>query len=153
MASDGPTLVGLWFCGQKHLPESCIRNSEENHNLCVFKETRRWLDIYFSGKGPHFLPSINLYTTDFRKSILKMLMTIPFGQTVTYGQIARCIAQKRGIPSMAAQAVGNAVAHNPIAIIIPCHRVVGTHNSLTGYAAGIDKKIELLKLENPAFQL
>lgn len=148
MASDGNALVGLWFDGQLHFPITQLENCKENHNLHIFQETRRWLDMYFSGKTPDFTPEINIYATEFRKRVWEILLTIPYAQTTTYGNIADIIAKERGITSMSAQAVGNAVGHNPISIIIPCHRVLGSNKSLTGYAAGIDKKIFLLHLEN-----
>ena len=112
------------------------------------KDALRWLDIYFSGQKPDFLPKLHLIGTDFQREVWDILLEIPYGQTVTYGEIARKIADKRGLKTMSAQAVGGAVGHNEISIIIPCHRVVGTNGSLTGYAGGIDKKISLLKLEH-----
>ena len=110
-------------------------------------QTIKWLDTYFTGKQPDFTPLINLNTTPFRKAVYDILLTIPYGQTMTYGEIAHFLAEQKGIQRMSAQAVGGAVGHNPISIIIPCHRVVGADGSLTGYAGGLDKKIELLKLE------
>ena len=146
LASDDEALTGLWFDGQKHFPHNLISESTEAE-LPIFKQTVKWLDIYFSEKEPAFTPPISLQTTPFRKAVYDILLTIPYGQTMTYGEIANIIAKQKGIERMSAQAVGGAVGHNPISIIIPCHRVVGTDGSLTGYAGGIDKKIELLKLE------
>ena len=113
----------------------------------IFEQTVRWLDIYFSGREPDFTPTVSMETTPFRKAVWEIMLTIPYGKTMTYGQIAEKIAKQRGIDKMSAQAVGGAVGHNSISIIIPCHRVVGTNGSLTGYAGGIDKKIYLLELE------
>lgn len=116
-------------------------------NLAVFDQTRRWLDLYFSGREPGFTPALNPVGSAFRRAVWEILLKIPYGRTTTYGQIAREIAAARGLAKMSAQAVGGAVGHNEISIIIPCHRVIGAHGSLTGYAGGIDRKIKLLKLE------
>ena len=113
----------------------------------TIKETEKWLDIYFSGKNPEFIPAINPAGTEFQKLVWKMLLEIPYGKTTTYGEIARKIAEIKNVSRMSAQAVGGAVGKNPIAIIIPCHRVVGKNGNMTGYAYGIDKKIALLELE------
>ncbi len=116
-------------------------------SLPIFDLVRHWLDIYFSGKAPDFTPPIKLEATPFRKSVWEIMLTIPYGKTMTYGEIAGKIAEQYGLNKMSAQAVGGAVGHNPVSIIIPCHRVVGTNGSLTGYAGGIDKKLQLLKIE------
>ena len=116
-------------------------------NLAVFDQTRRWLDLYFSGREPGFTPALNPAGSAFRRAVWEILLKIPYGKTTTYGQIARKIAAARGLAKMSAQAVGGAVGHNEISIIIPCHRVIGAHGSLTGYAGGIDRKIKLLQLE------
>ena len=147
LASDGEALTGLWFDGQKYFPHKLISESNEAE-LPIFTQTCKWLDIYFSGKEPDFTPTISLNTTPFRKVVYDILLTIPYGQTMTYGEIARILAERQGVEHMSAQAVGSAVGHNPISIIIPCHRVVGADGSLTGYAGGLDKKTALLKLEN-----
>ncbi|MBR0457167.1 MAG: methylated-DNA--[Firmicutes bacterium] len=146
LASDGTSLIGLWFDGEKYLGD-ILSNDYEEKDLPVFAETGRWLDIYFSGKDPGFLPPLSMRTTAFRKRVWEIMLQIPFGQTMTYGQIAEQIAKENGVPRMSAQAVGGAVGHNSISLIIPCHRVIGSNGSLTGYAGGIDKKIALLKLE------
>lgn len=117
----------------------------EEKNLAVFDQTRRWLDLYFSGCEQGFTPAINPVGSAFRRAVWEILLKIPYGKTTTYGQIAREIAAARGLAKMSAQAVGGAVGHNEISIIIPCHRVVGTHGSLTGYAGGIDRKMKLLQ--------
>lgn len=113
----------------------------------MFQKADRWLDIYFSGQAPDFTPPLNMRTTPFRKRVWEIMLTIPFGQTMTYGQIADKIAKEKGQKHISAQAVGGAVGHNSISLIIPCHRVVGTNGSLTGYAGGIAKKVKLLELE------
>ena len=119
----------------------------EERNLAVFDQTKRWLDLYFSGREPGFTPALNPAGSAFRRAVWEILLKIPYGKTTTYGQIAREIAAARGLAKMSAQAVGGAVGHNEISIIIPCHRVIGAHGSLTGYAGGIDRKIKLLQLE------
>ncbi len=113
----------------------------------VLQETLRWLDIYFSGENPGFTPPIHLIGTPFQMEVWRLLLDIPFGKTTTYGALAKEIARRRGIRRMAAQAVGGAVGRNPIALIVPCHRVIGADGSLTGYASGLDKKARLLALE------
>ncbi|HJA94337.1 MAG TPA: methylated-DNA--[protein]-cysteine S-methyltransferase, partial [Candidatus Eisenbergiella merdipullorum] len=112
-----------------------------------FERVKQWLDIYFSGKDPDFTIPLHFTGTAFQNEVWKILCTIPYGQTETYGEIAKQIAVRKGLPHMSAQAVGGAVGHNEISIIVPCHRVVGADGSLTGYAGGIDKKIKLLQLE------
>ena len=146
LASDGEALTGLWFDGQKYYPNKLVEESTESE-LPIFVQTCNWLDIYFNGKVQNFTPPISLQTTTFRKAVYDILLTIPYGQTMTYGEIARILAEKQGVKRMSAQAVGSAVGHNPISIIIPCHRVVGADGSLTGYAGGLDKKTALLRLE------
>lgn len=146
LASDGEALVGLWFDGQKHFADT-LRETAEEKRLPVFEEAKRWLEVYFSGKAPEFTPKLNMRTTPFRKTVWEILLTIPFGQTTTYGRIAELAARRMNLPRMSPQAVGGAVGHNSISLIIPCHRVVGTNGSLTGYAGGIDRKIRLLRLE------
>ena len=117
-------------------------------NTPVLSEAKRWLDIYFTGREPDFTPPLHPIGSVFRQAIWEILLQIPYGQTTTYGEIARQLAAKLGLPRMSAQAVGGAVGHNEVSIIIPCHRVVGTSGSLTGYAGGIDKKVKLLELEH-----
>lgn len=146
LASNGEALIGLWFDGQKYFADTIGEDCEGKY-LPIFKETTRWLDIYFSGKEPDFTPQIMMKTTAFRKLVWDIMLTIPYGKTMTYGEIAEKIALQKGIPKMSAQAVGGAVGHNSISLIIPCHRVVGADGSLTGYAGGIDLKKKLLNLE------
>ncbi len=146
MASNGESLTGLWFEGQQHTNNRHDSNSI-GKNLPVFELTCKWLDIYFSGGIPNFTPPLSFESTDFREAVWNILLTIPYGRTMTYGEIAERIALEKGLKRMSAQAVGGAVAHNPVALIIPCHRVIGKYGRLTGYAAGLDKKEALLKLE------
>lgn len=146
LASDGKSLTGLWFDGQKHFADTLSAENSEAE-LPIFGQTIRWLDIYFSGKNPDFTPPLKMRTTPFGKAVWEIMLTIPYGETITYGEIADKIAKQKGIERMSAQAVGGAVGRNSISLIIPCHRVVGTNGSLTGYAGGIDKKIKLLTLE------
>ncbi len=147
MASDGEALVGLWFDGQKYYAEGLLPQYEERADLPIFEETRRWLDLYFRGEDPGFIPKMVMRTTPFRKSVWEILLTIPYGHTMTYGQIARMLAKEKGRKMFPAQAIGGAVGHNSISLIIPCHRVIGANGSLTGYAGGIDKKAQLLHME------
>lgn len=146
LASDGEALTGLWFNDQKYFAAKLDVNHQEK-DLPIFEQTKEWLDIYFMGKEPDFLPPISLKSTPFRESVWQILLKIPYGKTITYGDIANMLAKERGVSKMSGQAVGGAVGHNPISIIVPCHRVVGSNGSLTGYAGGLDKKISLLQLE------
>lgn len=145
LVSDGTALVGLYFDGQKYAAEG-LDATHTQKNLPIFKEVRRWLDVYFSGRKPDFTPPIAPAGTAFQQSVWEILRTIPYGETTTYGAIARRIEQNTGC-RMSAQAVGGAVGRNPISILIPCHRVIGANGSLTGYAGGLDKKEYLLELE------
>ena len=146
LSSNGTELTGLWFDGQKYFGDTLPEKYTEK-DLPIFKETKRWLDIYFSGKAPTFTPPLKMETTPFRKAVWEIMLTIPYGKTMTYGDIARTIAEQKGLGKMSAQAVGGAVGHNSISLIIPCHRVVGTNGSLTGYAGGIKKMVLLLTME------
>ncbi len=143
MASDGEALIGLWFDGQKLFGESLNKEHMEKE-LPVFRETIRWLDDYFRGQIPSFFPKLALRGSPFRQRVWQILRTIPYGQTVTYKQIAQKIDETG---RMSCQAIGNAVGHNPVSIIVPCHRVIGSDGSLTGYAGGLDRKKILLELE------
>ena len=151
LAADDAGLTGLWFEGQKYFAR-CLEKNHEEKEIPLSEKTKQWLDIYFSGKEPGFSLPLHFTGTDFQKEVWEILCSIPYGQTATYGEIANRIAVKRGLPHMSAQAVGGAVGHNEISIIVPCHRVVGSNGSLTGYAGGIDKKIKLLRLEKAAME-
>ena len=147
LAADEAGLTGLWFDGQKYFARDLPAERMEQ-DTPVLSEAMRWLDIYFTGREPDFTPPLHPIGSAFRQGVWDILLQIPYGQTATYGEIARQLAAKLGLPRMSAQAVGGAVGHNEISIIIPCHRVVGTNGSLTGYAGGIDKKVKLLELEH-----
>ena len=162
ISSDGKALTGLWFEGQKHfgstLSDECVEM-----NVGVFDLAERWLDVYFSGDVPDFTPPVAPAGTDFQKDVWALLLTIPYGETVTYGDIAAALAEQRAmggdsaqavgrvsaraVGRVSARAVGGAVGRNPISLIIQCHRVVGARGDLTGYAGGLDRKKKLLALE------
>ena len=146
LAADEIGLTGLWFYGQKYFARG-LPDERVEQETPVLAETKRWLDVYFSGKEPDFTPPLHPVGSAFRRSVWEILLQIPYGQTTTYGEIARRLAEKQGLARMSAQAVGGAVGHNEISIIIPCHRVVGTNGNLTGYAGGTAKKKKLLELE------
>lgn len=146
MNSDGEVLTGLWFEGSRD--SSKHRIDCEEKDLTIFRETSDWLDIYFSGENLDFIPKYKIVNlTQFRQKVIDIMNTIQFGETLTYSEIAKMIAKERRLEKMSAQAVGGAVGWNPICIIIPCHRVVGTNGNLTGYGGGIQNKIALLKHE------
>lgn len=149
LASDDIGLVGVWFEGDKYYGDILPENPVEEETP-VLKETKRWLDVYFCGKEPDFLPPLHPIGSPFRQEVWQELLKIPYGKTMTYGEIAKSLERKTG-KRVSSQAVGGAVSHNEICILIPCHRVMGAKGNLTGYAAGLDKKIALLKLEG-AFQ-
>ncbi len=148
LASDGVNLVGLWMEGQKYFGDTVSEEIVEKANLPVFKDTKRWLDRYFKGKQP-LISDLPLAPNggEFRKTVWNILCDIPYGEIMTYGDIAKKMAARMIKPRMSSQAVGGAVGHNPVSIIIPCHRVVGANGSLTGYSGGITKKIQLLEME------
>ena len=145
LACDERAVIGLWFNGQKHYGNILPPETQQREQL--LQDAKKWLDIYFSGREPDFLPPLCYDSTPFRKAVCDIMLTIPYGQTMTYGEIAARIAGQRGLAKMSARAVGGAVGHNPISILIPCHRVVGADGSLTGYAGGVEKKRFLLALE------
>lgn len=143
LAETGGQLTGLWFAGQKYLPENL---PELGETTPVLRQAVRWLDAYFSGKALPECPPLAPNGTDFQKRVWAVLSAIPYGKTVTYGEIAISLGIVGG-----SRAVGSAVGRNPISLLIPCHRVVGTNGKLTGYAAGLEKKVALLKLEQDTF--
>ena len=161
LASDGTSLTGLRFDGQRPFEQACSGDVRAEADAgtaegagggrkgaeAVFSLTRRWLTLYFQGNEPDFLPPLDPCGTPFQKRIWRILRTIPYGETASYGAIARQAAAEAGTERIAAQAVGSAAARNPILILIPCHRVVGANGSLTGYAGGLDRKEYLLRLE------
>ena len=168
---DKDTLLGLYFEGQKEFHD-LIKDEEvknfnerevfnevekfnnkseiENNKICgnkILEETTKWLNIYFSGEEPNFTPKLKLEGTEFRRDVWKILLEIPYGETLTYKDIANKLIASKKYERMSSQAVGGAVGANPISLIIPCHRVVGTSGSLTGYAGGLVRKVKLLELE------
>lgn len=147
LAADDVGLTGLWFEGQKYY-ELYLDKDHEEKDLPVFDLAKDWLDEYFAGHEPKVNVPLHFIGSDFQNEVWEILYSIPYGKTTTYGEIAKKIAKKHGKTRMSAQAVGGAVGRNEISIIVPCHRVVGSNGSLTGYAGGIDKKIALLKLEH-----
>lgn len=146
LASDGECLIGLWFDDQKFFG-STLSNSFSEKSLSIFEEAKCWLDVYFKGEAPNFTPPLNLRGTAFRKLVWEILLGVAYGETLTYGEIAKDIVSENDLTAMSSQAVGGAVGRNPISLIIPCHRVVGADGALTGYAAGLERKQQLLKLE------
>lgn len=144
LAADDEGITGLWFDGQKYFPHTL---SAEHTELPILERAKEWLDCYFSGQNPGQPPRVHMEGSPFRTAVWKILRQIPYGQTISYGDIAKEIARQRGARTMSAQAVGNAVGRNPVSIIVPCHRVVGSDGSLTGYAGGIRRKARLLALE------
>ncbi len=146
LAGDETGLTGLWFVGQKYF----AKNLEERHEvqeLPLFVETKRWLDIYFSGEKPGFTPPLHLKGTPFQTRVWQALRTIPYGETVTYGDLARRLSEDVEGGRASPRAVGGAVGRNPVSLIVPCHRVVGGKGQLTGYAGGLERKRALLRLE------
>lgn len=144
IASDGEAICGAWFYGQKHFPST---DFIVNDDLAIFKKAAAWLDDYFKGKNPQVDFKLKAQESQFRLRVWKILSEIPYGETMTYGEIASMIS-----PTMSPQAVGGAVGHNPISIMVPCHRVLGSNGKLTGYAGGIDRKIALLRMEGIDFK-
>ena len=150
MAAEYGALVGLWLIGQKYFPKELppVGSGEGE----IFTRTRRWLEAYFAGEKPE--PGeleLRPRGSAFAREVWELLLEIPYGQTATYGQLAKELAQRRGLERMSAQAVGGAVGHNPISIIIPCHRVLGAGGQLTGYAGGLEIKRRLLELEGAEY--
>jgi len=148
LACDGDNLVGLWMEGQKYHGDTIPEEMTEKNDIPVFDAVKKWLDRYFAGEKPAIseLPLAPI-GGEFRRGVWGILCEIPYGKVITYSDIAEKMAVKMNKKSMSSQAVGRAVGHNPISIIIPCHRVVGSNGSLTGYAGGISKKVKLLELE------
>ncbi len=148
LACDGENLVGLWMEGQKYHGGTISEVMIEKDNLPILNDTKNWLDRYFIGQRPAIseLPLAPI-GSDFRQEVWRILCDIPYGEVISYGDIAKKMAAKLGLASMSSQAVGGAVGHNPISIIVPCHRVVGSNGSLTGFSAGVKTKFKLLELE------
>ncbi len=146
LAGDETGLTGLWFEGQKYYARN-LAERHETRELPLFEETKGWLDVYFFGENPDFTPPLHLKGTPFQNRVWQALRTIPSGETVTYGDLARRLGECPGGTPTSPRAVGGAVGRNPISIIVPCHRVVGAKGQLTGYAGGLERKTSLLRLE------
>ena len=146
VACDDEAIIGLWFNGQRYFRD-VLPDKIETKKHPLLKDAERWLDIYFSGREPDFLPPLRYGSTEFRKKVCDIMLTIPYGKTMTYGEIAALIAKNTGIEKMSAQAVGGAVGWNPLCVMIPCHRVVGSDGSLVGYGGGLKNKATLLAHE------
>lgn len=146
LSADEEGLTGLWFEGQKYYAQG-LPEEHRPGSLPVLDETKRWLELYFEGEKPGFTPALHLIGSDFRTAVWREMLKIPYGQTTCYGEIARSLRADGTKPGAMARAVGGAVGHNRISILIPCHRVLGADGSLTGYAGGIERKIALLRLE------
>lgn len=151
MTGTESALTGLYFSSQKHIPVVLDDEISECETE-IFIKTKLYLDSYFDGKRPSLIPKIEIHTTPFRLKVYEILFSIGYGKTLTYGDIARRLIEKYKLKAMSSQAVGNAVGHNPICIIIPCHRVLGKDGALTGFAGGLEAKKKLLSLEGIAFK-
>lgn len=148
IASDGSHITGLWFAGQKYFGANLLKPALDGSGLPVLNDATKWLDSYWQGArpSPAALP-LRPRGTDFQRKVWRLLLDIPYGSCITYGELAKRYAAQQGLVSMSAQAIGNAVGRNPISIIIPCHRVIGANGNLTGYAGGIPRKSALLRME------
>ncbi len=146
LRSDGESLIGLWFVGQVNDAKE-ISNLEIKKDLPIFRQVESWLERYFSGKQTSITIPLQPKGTSFQQRVWQILQEIPYGETMTYGEIAQRIAKEKGVETFSAQAVGQAVGKNPISILIPCHRVLGKNGALTGYAGGVHRKEQLLQLE------
>lgn len=146
LASDGEALTGLWFVGQRYDARG-LSDKHVEQPVPVFAETAAWLSDYFAGRVPEGGPLLRPRGSVFQQEVWALLREIPYGQTVTYGDLAKKLAQRRGVARFSARAVGGAVACNPVSLLIPCHRVVGAGGALTGYAGGLARKEALLALE------
>ena len=146
LAADETGVTGLWFAGQKYFARHLDKEHAEKE-IPLFATVKHWLDVYFAGREPDFTVPLHFTGTAFQNEVWGILCAIPYGRTTTYGEIAKQLAARRGLPHMSARAVGGAVGHNPISILVPCHRVVGLGGSLTGYAGGLERKRCLLALE------
>lgn len=146
LACDNEGLTGIWFEGQKYFDKGLsVKQKALEHEILA--QTKAWLDLYFKGQEPSFTPPLKLCGTFFEKLVWQELLNIPYGTVTTYGKLSLKVAKTLNKEHMAAQAVGHAVGLNPVSIIVPCHRVVGSRGNLTGYAAGLERKLKLLELE------
>ena len=147
LACDEEAIIGLWFNGQRYFGSILPRQTERQERP-LFQEARRWLDVYFSGRAPDHLPPLRYDSTSFRRQVCEIMLTIPYGSTMTYGQIAAEVARRHGLANMSAQAVGGAVGHNPVWLMLPWHRAGGRKRSRAGEGGGIARKVKLLELEH-----
>ncbi|WRS28443.1 methylated-DNA--[protein]-cysteine S-methyltransferase [Oscillospiraceae bacterium MB08-C2-2] len=152
VASDGESITGLWLEGQQYYAAGLEEHTEKKE-LPIFERLQEWLELYFSGKEPDFSLPLAPKGSEYRQAVWKLLLSIPYGTVATYGSLAKQMDQLEEDRHTSARAVGGAVGHNPISILIPCHRVIGMDGSLTGYAGGIQRKIHLLKLEKVPMEL
>ena len=146
LRSDGKSLTGLWFVGQVNDAKE-HSDIEIKDDLPIFGQVETWLESYFSGKQTPIKIPLQPKGTSFQERVWQILQEIPYGETMTYGEIAQRIAKEKGVATYSAQAVGQAVGKNPISILIPCHRVLGKNGALTGYAGGVHRKEQLLRIE------
>lgn len=146
LLSDGKYLTGLYFENQKYFDENLLKNYLDK-DIEIFEKTFAWLALYFSGKDPKFRPDLKFIGSEYRKRIWKLLLEIDYGKLVSYKDLANAYNKVFPKEKTSPRAVGNAVSHNPISIIVPCHRVIGSNKKLTGYAGGLDRKVKLLELE------
>lgn len=147
MSADEIGLTGLWFDGQKNFAEAISPDTLEEPSYPVFRQTVEWLSVYFGGSDPGFTPPLHLKGTPFRKAVWSVLLSIPYGETRTYGEVARAVSAAAGSIHVSPRAAGGAAGHNPISLIVPCHRVIGASGGLTGYAGGLERKARLLAME------
>ena len=153
VVSDGEAIIWLGMEGQAHYPTTIVEQTQTNPTLAIFKQATEWLDCYFAGRTPTFTPALSTRGTPFAEEVWEILRKIPYGRVITYRDIAREIATRRGISRFSAQAVGGAVGRNPISLITPCHRVIGSDGSLTGFASGVENKKQLLKMESTVIKI
>ena len=147
LAADEVGLTGLWFDGEKYFADT-LDPEHKAQETPILRKAKCWLDVYFRGQEPDFTPPLHPIGSPFRQEVWALLLQIPYGQTTTYGALAKQLAEINGGKRVSAQAVGGAVGHNPVSIIVPCHRVVGSDGSLTGYGGGIARKVKLLEREH-----
>lgn len=147
MSADEFGLTGLWFDGQKNFAGTLSPDAAEEPGYPVFQQTVEWLSVYFEGRDPGSTPSLHLKGTPFRKAVWSVLLSIPYGETRTYGEVAEAVSAASGSAHASPRAVGGAAGHNPISLIVPCHRVIGASGCLTGYAGGLERKARLLAME------
>lgn len=147
LAADAQGLIGAWFEGARYFPKQ-LENARRSPENAILAQAERWIACYFAGQRPDFMPPLHMQGTGFQVAVWQELMTVPYGHTISYGELAQRLCVRRGMARMAAQAVGGAVGRNAVHLIIPCHRVIGADGGLVGYGAGLERKKYLLTLEN-----